>query len=33
MSKRISQLRTANKAANTSREYLLLSNIDSSTSS
>ena len=32
MSKRISQLRSANKAGNTSREYLLLSNIDSNTS-
>jgi len=33
MARRISELRTVNKSANTSREYLLLSNIDSSSSS
>jgi len=33
MAKRISELRSANKSGNTSREYLLLSNIDSNTSS
>ena len=32
MARRISELRTVNKAANTSREYLLLSNIDSNSS-
>jgi len=32
MAKRISDLRTTNKAGNTSREYVLLSNIDSNTS-
>jgi hypothetical protein len=32
MAKRISELRTANKSGNTSREYVLLSNIDSNTS-
>ena len=32
MAKRISELRTASKAANTSREYVLLSNIDSNSS-
>ena len=32
MARRISELRTANKAANTSREYVLLSNIDSGSS-
>jgi len=32
MAKRISDLRTSNKAGNTSREYVLLSNIDSNTS-
>lgn len=32
MAKRVSELRTANKAGNTSREYVLLSNIDSNTS-
>lgn len=32
MSRRISDLRTANKGGNTSREYLLLSNIDSNSS-
>ena len=31
MAKRISDLRTTNKAGNTSREYVLLSNIDSNT--
>lgn len=32
MAKRVSELRTANKAGNTSREYVLLSNIDSNSS-
>ncbi len=32
MARKISELRTVNKAANTSREYLLLSNIDSNSS-
>jgi hypothetical protein len=32
MAKRVSELRTANKSANTSREYLLLSNIDTNSS-
>jgi hypothetical protein len=32
MAKRVSELRTAGKAGNTSREYLLLSNIDSNSS-
>ena len=32
MAKRVSELRTANKAGNTSREYVLLSNVDSNTS-
>ena len=32
MAKRISELRTVNKSANTSREYVLLSNIDSNSS-
>ena len=33
MATKISQLRTANKAGNTSREFVLLSNIDSNSSS
>lgn len=33
MAQRISDLRTANKSGNTSREYVLLSNIDSNSSS
>ena len=32
MARRVSELRTAAKAGNTSREYLLLSNIDSNSS-
>jgi hypothetical protein len=32
MAKRISDLKTANKSGNTSREYVLLSNIDSNSS-
>ena len=32
MATKVSQLRTANKASNTSREFVLLSNIDSNSS-